>query len=204
MLNTLQSVIITRFHDHRLDSPDWPLIPVPELRPGLWGWLEINHRYNTLLWDEENRARRPDASDRDIAASKRRIDRYQKKHSASIEAMDEIILGELDEAPHGARLNSESAGAIIDRLSCLALRIHHMREQVRRAAAGSDHIVNCNLKLRQLVVQRRELAYCFDELINDARQGRACFRVYRQFRMHDDSLLNPSTGWQAGAAQRAS
>lgn len=113
--------------------------------------------------------------------------------------------------PHGTwlsidaskRLSSETAGAMIDRLSILALKIFHMREQTRRPEAGPAHIDTCRARLQRLTIQRHDLACCLDRLLAETRQGQACFKVYRQFKMYNDPSLNPYFygGAGAGAAQ---
>ena len=172
-------------------------------------WIEANHRCNTLLWNEEDKARRTDVDASEIAACKRLIDRYNQMRNDAVEAMDEAILAQLVEAMamDGARLNSETAGAMIDRLSILSLKIHHMREQTLRVDAGAEHIAACKAKLDRLLMQRRDLASCLDELLADAMAGRARFKVYRQFKMYNDPALNPylyarrDAGMPGGAAQ---
>lgn len=43
---------------------------------GVWRWIELNHLYNSLLWNEEDRARRTDVPASEIARCKRNIDAY--------------------------------------------------------------------------------------------------------------------------------
>lgn len=199
---------ITRLHDRKLAQPDWPDAG-PEEHAGLTGWIETNHRFNTLLWNEEDKARRTDVDAREIAACKRLIDRYNQQRNDAVEAIDELILAQLGiatPAPN-ARLNSETAGAMIDRLSILALKIHHMREQTQRVEVDAEHITACSAKLDRLVTQRRDLASCLDELLADAMAGRAWYKVYRQFKMYNDPTLNPylygsRNGTAAGEAAR--
>ena len=126
---------IVEFHDESLSRKDWlggAGRPVPH---GTWLSIDANHRFNSLLWDEEDRARRLDVGPAEIAASKRLIDRYNQQRNDAVEAIDEALLAQLaGVAPtDSARLSSETAGAMIDRLSILALKIFHMREQTRRA-----------------------------------------------------------------------
>lgn len=187
---------IIRLHDGKLARHDWPgsdIATVTTIAAGLIGWIEANHRYNTLLWNEEDKARRTDVDAGEIAACKRLIDRYNQKRNDAVEAMDEAILEQLADAmpADGARLNSETAGAMIDRLSILSLKIHHMREQTQRVDVDANHVAACGAKLDRLVVQRQDLASCLDELLADAMAGRARFKVYRQFKMYNDPSLNP-------------
>jgi hypothetical protein len=201
MLNDLTASAVTQFHDSMLANPEWPSTLPLEQRPGAWLWIEANHRYNTLLWNEEDKARRTDVGASEIAACKRLIDQYNQKRNDAVEAIDEAILSALDdcEPASDARLNSETAGAMIDRLSILSLKIFHMREQTQRVDAGAEHIAKCSDKLQRLILQRQDLGACFDQLLADAQEGRAYYKVYRQFKMYNDPTLNP---YLYGGAQR--
>ncbi|OWW21402.1 DUF4254 domain-containing protein [Noviherbaspirillum denitrificans] len=193
MLNDLTASSLTQFHDDMLANPQWPAVQSLDERPGAWFWIEANHRYNTLLWNEEDKARRTDVGASEIAACKRLIDQYNQKRNDAVEAIDEAILSALEdcEPAPDARLNSETAGAMIDRLSILSLKIYHMREQTQRVDAGPDHIAKCSGKLQRLLIQRQDLGNCFDRLLAEAREGRTYFKVYRQFKMYNDPSLNP-------------
>jgi hypothetical protein len=200
MHSKIDAASVAAFHDRQLRNPDWPIFDDPQ--SGAWTWIAANHRYNGLLWREEDRARRLDVPPSEIAASKRLIDRYNQKRNDAVEALDERLLGELDRVSRqpGARLSSETAGAMIDRLSILALKIHHMRAQAQRHEAGAEHMHACTCKLERLVAQREDLKSCLDNLLAEARAGRAFFKVYRQFKMYNDPSLNP---WLYGQVQGA-
>lgn len=184
---------IVAFHDHNLSRKEWlggAGHPAPQ---GAWLAIHANHRFNSLLWDEEDRARRRDVGPAEIAASKRLIDRYNQQRNDAVEAIDEALLAQLVNTAQSdsARLSSETAGAMIDRLSILALKIFHMRAQTCRADAVAAHIDTCRARLQRLTIQRHDLACCLDRLLDEARHGRAYFKVYRQFKMYNDPSLNP-------------
>lgn len=193
MPSSLDALSIMRFHDGELRLPAWPVMQRAARLPGVWHWIDANHRYNCLLWREEDKARRIDVAASEIAACKRLIDQYNQQRNDAVEAIDESILATLEGVPRApeARMSSETAGAMIDRLSILSLKIHHMREQTRRVDVDDAHVEACDAKLQRLVVQRHDLANCFDELMGEARIGRAYFKVYRQFKMYNDPALNP-------------
>jgi hypothetical protein len=201
MRNSLDALSITQFHDRELRQPGWPAMQRGAVLAGAWRAIDANHRYNCLLWKEEDRARRVDVPASEIAASKRLIDQHNQKRNDAVEAIDEALLDELagiDPAP-SARLSSETPGAMIDRLSILSLKIHHMREQAVRQDAGSDHVQACSAKLQRLIAQRHDLQACLDLLLREARGGSAYFKVYRQFKMYNDPALNPYLYGQPGA-----
>lgn len=206
MQNELDAQSIVQFHDRMLAARGWPEREQEQHAAGAWEWIAANHRYNTLLWNEEDKARRTDVGAEAIATSKRLIDQYNQKRNDAVERIDEAILAGLgqegDEAPApGARLNSETAGAMTDRLSILSLKIFHMREQTERVDASPDHIARCEEKLRRLIMQRHDLSGCLQQLLDDAAAGRAWFKIYRQFKMYNDPTLNPYLYGKPGQAQ---
>lgn len=185
---------ILAFHDACHAIPGWAKSSAQRHSSGLWQWIELNHRYNCLLWDEEDLARRKTVPDAEIAANKRAIDGYNQKRNDAIERMDEALLEKLQEVSRlpGARLNSETAGSMIDRLSILSLKVHHMRLQTERSDVDSAHVASCSARLARFLEQRRDLAGCLDRLRTEARRGEAWFKVYRQFKMYNDPALNPA------------
>lgn len=184
---------VMRFHDECLAAPEWAKATPPRFGEGIWHFIELNHRYNNLLWDEEDQARRTDVPDAAIAANKRAIDGCNQKRNDAIERMDEIILSALSDIPRkqDARLNSETAGSMIDRLSIIALKIRAMGEQTRRRDAGHEHAVRCGEKLARLREQREDLAACLADLLAGCRAGNAFYKIYRQFKMYNDPTMNP-------------
>lgn len=176
------------------------LSPADRRRPGLAGWVVDNHRWNHLLWQEEDQARRIDVPDAAIAGHKRAIDRYNQCRNDAVEAIDDGLLGcGARCAPRAdAWVNSETAGSIIDRLSINLLKIHHMGWQARREEAGAEHMRRCADKLARLQAQREDLLQALQRLLDGLMDGRCCFRVYRQFKMYNDPALNP---WLHGRGQ---
>jgi hypothetical protein len=183
---------IVAFHDSCVLRPTWERAQ-QHYTEGIWAPIEVNHRCNCLLWKEEDQARRRDVADRNIAANKRAIDSYNQTRNDAVEQIDEWLLGALaniKRAPK-ARLNSETAGAMIDRLSILSLKIYHMRLQTKRDDASQVHRDACAQRLSWLQDQRSDLMLCLTELLTDALAGRTYFKVYRQFKMYNDPALNP-------------
>jgi hypothetical protein len=160
----------------------------------LWDAIAENHRHNRLLWEEEDLARRRNVSDSEIAANKRNIDRYNQQRNDAIERTDEQLLNLLSAVRPGpdARLNSETPGAMIDRLSILSLRIRNMKLQAERTDVARAHIESCLAKLARMEEQRADLASCLDQLLADCASGTRRFKIYRQFKMYNDPALNPA------------
>ncbi|MAA89323.1 MAG: DUF4254 domain-containing protein [SAR324 cluster bacterium] len=175
---------------------DWHNVQnIPESGDPLYQLVSEQHHTNFDLWHEEDKARDPDASDAIIATVKRSIDRLNQKRNDEIEKIDEALLDELGQRSVrimvDARLNSETPGSMIDRLSISALKIYHMDEETKRVDASSEHQKNCEAKLMLLQEQRRDLGKCLMEFLEDLVFGRKTLKVYRQMKMYNDSSLNP-------------
>jgi hypothetical protein len=192
----LSSKEILSLHDAALASPDRQA----RFSEGVWGAIEDNHRFNCALWAEEDLARRRNVPDAEIAKNKRAIDGFNQKRNDAIERIDELLLSSLSSVPKRpeAKQNSETAGAMVDRLSILSLKIFHMRLQTQRKDADTAHIEACSAKLARLVEQRTDLAACFDRLLQEAARGEAFFKIYRQFKMYNDPNLNPALYGEKG------
>ena len=165
--------------------------------------IEANHRHNQALWKEEDLARRRNVSDAEIVANKRAIDFNNQKRNDAIEQIDELILQSLQSvkvAP-GARLSSETAGAMTDRLSILSLKIRAMREQTERSDVDGAHVDACLQRLARLIAQRDDLAACLDCLLAEAARGETYFKVYRQHKMYNDATLNPALYGETGGQE---
>lgn len=197
---------VIALHDDLLARADWPGDEPAPRDDGLWRWVQTNHRFNCRLWAEEDLARRTKVSDSEIAANKRAIDGFNQARNDATERVDELLLialGLVDAAsartdapvstvPAGARLNSETAGSMIDRMSIMALKVHAMRAQTLRADVDAAHVESSRGKLARLEQQRADLGQCLDALLADAAAGRAYFKVYRQFKMYNDPRFNPA------------
>lgn len=195
MIKTLlSSKDVTDFHDACHAEPGWAKRGAVRHVSGIWQVVELNHRYNCLLWDEEDLARRKQVPEAEIAGNKRAIDGFNQNRNDAIERIDETLLGMLATVivKPGARLNSETAGSMVDRLSILSLKIHHMRLQTLRSDVDEAHIQSCTARLVRFLEQRRDLAGCLDRLLAESLRGEACFKVYRQFKMYNDPKLNPA------------
>ncbi|MBI5722045.1 MAG: DUF4254 domain-containing protein [Burkholderiales bacterium] len=213
----LSAAAVVALHDRLIATPGWLAQEPAAPDEDLWRWVQTNHLCNCRLWAEEDLARRTTVAEAEIAANKRAIDRHNQARNDATERVDEILLvalGLVDaasartDAPRatvapGARLNSETAGSMIDRLSILALKVHAMRAQTERRDVDEAHREASRGKLARLEQQRADLGSCLDALLADAAAGRAYFKVYRQFKMYNDPRFNPAlVAERAGGSSR--
>jgi hypothetical protein len=153
--------------------------------------VEENHLRNFSLWHEEDVARRDDLGFKAVYKAKRNIDRFNQERNNFAEEMDKAIVSALVPEQTGCPRNSETPGMMIDRLSILALKEFHMREETLRAEASATHRENCTGKLARIRQQRADLTGCLGELLADVVARRRTFSAYFQFKMYNDPALNP-------------
>ncbi|MDA0282786.1 MAG: DUF4254 domain-containing protein [Planctomycetota bacterium] len=165
---------------------------LPDGHPdGLAGLVERNHLQNFLLWHEEDIARCDDLGAERIMQAKRVIDRCNQTRNDLVEQMDRFLVSELNPAESGCPFNSETPGMMVDRLSILALKQYHMNEEVERADASEAHRTKCSDKLTVISRQIEDLSEALSTLQEQVRAQTRSFRVYFQFKMYNDSELNP-------------
>ncbi len=177
--------------ERSLVGSPWSVGRTPELDRA----ISEEHLVNIRLWHEEDEARRPNVDDHVVAATKRRIDVLNQRRNDLIERIDDVLLELLAESnlPRAtAPLHSETPAAIIDRLSVLALKVYHMREEAERSGAQEAHRTLCRERLGVLERQRDDLAACLDALSIDLEAGNKRFQRYRQFKMYNDPEMNPA------------
>jgi Protein of unknown function (DUF4254) len=165
---------------------------------GLMALTMAQHRANFELWHEEDKARAPEVTDAEIARVKRSIDGLNQRRNDLVEKMDAWLIERLEQNA-AAPLNSETPGLMIDRLSILALKIYHTREEIERTGATEAHRRRNQDRMALLVEQRDDLAGCLDALWAEVLEGTRRFKLYRQLKMYNDPELNPAV---YGAKQR--
>lgn len=176
-------------HWHETENP---------VQPPAGEWLALvarQHRANFDLWHIEDEARSPRVSDAELAGVKRRIDRTNQCRNDLTEELDRTLLAWLEarKLPNPtAPLNSESPGLMIDRLSILALKTYHTREELDRKEAPPGHTERNRARLEVLEEQCADLASCLDALWSDTLSGTRRFKLYRQLKMYNDPALNPA------------
>ncbi len=181
----LHETAVARWHEREIDNP-------------YEGFLRLvcdQHGQNFRLWHQEDIARSPSVTDAELAGVKRAIDKLNQQRNDLIERLDDFLLAELAaagvEPQPEARLNTETPGSAIDRLSILALRLYHMAEQAARHDATPEHVAKAKARLETLHEQRRDLSNSLSELLADIFAGRKRLKLYRQFKMYNDPTMNP-------------
>ena len=148
---------------------------------------------DTVQWHFEDIIRDPHIDPVEALSLKRRIDRSNQDRTDLVEQIDSYFrqkYSDVNVLPD-ARLNTESPAWAIDRLSILALKIYHMREQAERTDATEEHRRKCRAKLDVLLEQQRDLSLAIDQLLDDIQAGRKYMKVYRQMKMYNDPSTNP-------------
>jgi hypothetical protein len=179
---------ILRLHDLATAQGHDPASVVPAVGSAFAQLVLDQHQANFDLWHREDEARDPQASDAVITRVKHSIDTLNQRRNDLAEQLDQLLLEGVRLNPESP-LHSESPGLIIDRLSILALKIFHTKEQLHRSTP--EHQQRNHDRLLVLNQQRADLAGCLDQLWAEVLAGTRRFKLYRQLKMYNDPDLNP-------------
>lgn len=148
---------------------------------------------DTVQWHYEDIIRLPNIDPTEALALKRKIDASNQDRTDMVEYIDSYFLEKFKNVTvkEGAKINSETPAWAIDRLSILALKIYHMREEATRETASSAHRNKCQEKLNVLLEQRVDLSTAIDDLLQDFASGEKYVKVYKQMKMYNDADTNP-------------
>lgn len=180
---------------HKTTVALWHHEDIENVYAGIVRLICEQHEFNFRLWHQEDIARCPNASDSEIAQVKRNIDGLNQNRNDWIEKIDVWV--EDDLAARGvalsdsAKLNTETPGSAIDRLSIMALRLYHMAEQLDRTDVDVEHLKSVRNKIAVCELQRENLATSLSDLLEDIYSGQKRHQTYRQMKMYNDPSLNP-------------
>ncbi|MBC7605370.1 MAG: DUF4254 domain-containing protein [Burkholderiales bacterium] len=177
---------------HQFDNVDQPASnPYPKDR--FEHLLYLKNWIDTVQWHFEDIIRDPNIDPVAALSLKRRIDASNQERTDMVEYIDGYFLQQYShvKVKDHARINSESPAWAFDRLSILALKIYHMREETTRKEASQDHRDKCQAKLNILLEQRTDLSSAIDDLLQDIEKGDKFMKVYKQMKMYNDNELNP-------------
>ena len=177
---------------HKTDCVDTP-INNPYESKTIEYYLYLKNWIDTVQWHFEDIIRDPNIDPAEALILKRRIDKSNQDRTDLVELIDSYFLDKYKDIQiqPDATINTESPSWAIDRLSILALKIYHMRQEVERTDTTPEHHAQCENKLNVLLEQQKDLSLAIDQLINDIENGRKYMKVYKQMKMYNDPNLNP-------------
>jgi len=185
---------IVRLHAEAVER--WHRESITHPHQGLLELVSRQHEFNFRLWHQEDLARSPSATDKVIADVKRSIDRLNQGRNDAVEAIDDELGRCLREAgaapPKDAPINTETPGSAIDRLSIMALRLYHYREQLDRRDVDEQHRRRVAERVAVCASQQQDLARSLGQLLDDLVAGRKRHTTHRQLKMYNDPTLNPA------------
>ena len=148
---------------------------------------------DTVQWHYEDLIRDTEIEPSAALELKRKIDASNQDRTDLVEYIDSYFLQKYEsvDVKENATINTESPAWAIDRLSILALKIYHMKEEAEREDATQKHREACGEKLRVLLEQRKDLSAAIDQLLRDIEAGDKYMKVYKQMKMYNDEALNP-------------
>ena len=155
--------------------------------------LYLKNWIDTVQWHFEDIIRDPQIDPAEALVLKRRIDKSNQDRTDLVEQIDAYFRQKYADVKvlPDARINTESPAWAVDRLSILALKIYHMREQVERPEATPEHRQKCQQKLDILLEQQVDLGTAINQLLEDMEAGRKYMKVYMQMKMYNDPSTNP-------------
>ena len=177
---------------HKHDDVDAPMINPFHENPIEYDLYHKNW-IDAVQWHLEDIVRDPEIDPVKALAIKRRIDKSNQDRTDLVERIDSYFLDKYKDVKPAAdaTINTESPAWAIDRLSILALKIYHMRQEVERTDVSPEHHAQCQQKLNVLLEQQKDLSSAIDQLIADIEAGRKYMKVYKQMKMYNDPELNP-------------
>ena len=177
---------------HITDSIDAPA-PTPYPAESMEALLYAKNWIDVAQWHMEDLIRDPEIDPAEALALKRRIDASNQVRTDMVEEIDSWFRSKFSSVKTlpEATINTESPAWALDRLSILALKIWHMKEQALRTDAEKAHTDKCRAKLDVLLEQRKDLTEAIDTLLDDIEAGRKYMKVYRQMKMYNDPSTNP-------------
>lgn len=171
--------------DAQIDNP---------YRPGSFEAILYSKNWvDAVQWHLEDIIRDPEIDPKEALELKRRIDRSNQVRTDMVEDIDTWMRERYKDikVSEDATINTESPAWALDRLSILALKIWHMREQAERKDVDEAHLERSKARLEILLEQRMDLSLAIDQLLADIEAGRKYMKVYRQMKLYNDPSTNP-------------
>ena len=148
---------------------------------------------DSVQWHLEDLIRDPDIKPEEAIKYKRRIDSLNQQRTDLVETIDDFIYENYKNITKSteARINTESPGWAIDRLSILNLKVYHWKEETERKDASPAHIQKAKDKLEILNTQYNFLTLAINLLIQEISEGQVITQTFKQMKMYNDEETNP-------------
>ena len=155
--------------------------------------LYLKNWIDTVQWHLEDIIRDPEISPEEALKIKRWIDRSNQERTDVVEYLDSWFLNKYKnvKVKPNAKINTESPAWALDRLSILALKIYHMKEETERGDISQEKKKEVTEKYNILLEQQKDLSQAIDELLEEIETGDKYMKVYKQMKMYNDPELNP-------------
>jgi hypothetical protein len=165
----------------------------PYKAPSFEHLLYAKNWIDTVQWHLEDIIRDPNINPDDALKLKRWIDKSNQERTDMVEYLDSYFLDKYKDVKiaDDAKINTESPAWALDRLSILALKIYHMKEETLRDDISDEKKKEVNEKYNILLEQQVDLSTAIDELMEEIAEGKKYMKVYKQMKMYNDPELNP-------------
>ena len=177
---------------HKTENVDAPCVN-PYEKGSLEAIFYDKNWVDAVQWHLEDIIRDPEIDPREALELTRRIDRSNQVRNDMVEDIDTWMREKYKDVTPlpDATINTESPAWALDRLSILALKLWHMREQAERTDVSEEHLERSRAKLAVLMEQRADLTEAINTLVDDIAAGRKFMKVYRQMKLYNDPTTNP-------------
>lgn len=177
---------------HITDDIDTPC-PNPYKTGSIEHILYAKNWIDTVQWHMEDLIRVVDIDPVKALKIKRDIDASNQDRTDTVEKFEDFLFGKFADVQlkPDARVNTETPGWAMDRLSILNLKLYHFKEELNREGISASHFEKCKKKVEVLEEQYIDLSNSIDDLLEEIASGKCEIKVYRQMKMYNDEELNP-------------
>ena len=158
---------------------------------GVFARICQQHQSNFILWHPLNGR----SAGSNVADVRLTIDDYTQQRDQWIEQVDqsfvELFAAMGIEPAESARMNTETPGGVIDRLSILSLRVYQLSQQLDSTALDPVELENVRQNLARCRALQRALSQSLVELLEDLLNGRKVLKTYRQMKVSGEPVGNP-------------
>lgn len=148
---------------------------------------------DSVQWHYEDLIRDPFINPEKALEIKRAIDKLNQQRTDLVEQIDDFLFELYKDIPlkEDYRINTESIGWAIDRLSILNLKVYHWNIEANRTDCSEEYHKKAVEKLNILINQLTFLSNAIDNLIKEVFEGKTLARPFKQMKMYNDAESNP-------------